>query len=655
MKLKIKDFFRNFKQSIPVHVKITALFYLTAIALYFIFRLILFFTQTDQLNDAGIGEILQAFLMGIRYDVVVSGYFLILPILVLTVFAFIGKKNRRMEKIVLAVLTVIFSLSFLVCGADIPYFNQFFDRFNVGAFTWMDGGIGFVFKMIFQEPSYWLYIIPVIGAGFIYYFIGNKIIKNTVTWEKGNYTSKIIYSVLSFALIVLGMRGRIDEKSPIRIGTAYFCDNAFLNQLGLNPNFTLIQSYLDSRSDTYQEYPFTDDDSAIRNVQNYLNIANNRADYPLAREIVYDSLQNNYNVVLIIMESMGADKMGRYGNAHNLTPFLDSLAQEGTVFDNCYTAGTHTYNGIYSTLFSYPCIFRRHPMKQTPILTYNGIANILKKHHYTTTFFLTHDKEFDNINGFLRANDFDKIVSKSDYPAREVKTTLGVPDDYMFRYSIPVLNELSRQNQPFFATFLTASDHGPFYLPDYFNPKSDNIKEQMVEYADYSLQQFMKSAKQQPWFDNTIFVFVADHGYVNNAIYPLPESYIHSPLIFFCPKLLSDSSVQKIAAQIDIFPTLMGLLNISYTNNTFGIDLFRENRPYTVATGDDKFAVLDTEWLLIVNYNDSNPSKLFKYKNKDRKDYSKEQPEKVKEMRAYGESNLQACQYILRTRKQKTE
>ncbi len=651
MKANIKKLINR----IPINVKLLFQFYLLSITLFFVFRLILFFTQLEQVGEASTGKILQAFLMGVRFDVVISGYILLLPAVVWSVFTFIGEKVVIMEKIVLIFQTILFSLCFLVCGADIPYFNQFFDRFNLCAFNWMDGNtsIILILKMIFQEPSYWLYIIPVLIASFLYYFIGNKIIKNTKTWESKHYFAKSIFTILLLALMMLGIRGRITVKSPIRVGTAYFCDNAFLCQLGLNPVFTLGRSFLDSQSSDNVEYPFMDDSTSIQNMQKELNIISVNKDYPLARSIVSDSAQNNYNVVIVIMESMSVDKMARFGCTNNLTPFLDSLSHEGLFFENCFSSGTHTYNGVYSTLFSYPTIFRQHPLKRNPILSYNGVATILKNHNYNTAFFLTHDAEFDNLNGTLRANDFDKIISQSDYPSHELKGTWGVPDDYMFRFSIPVLNEMAKSSKPFFATLLTTSDHGPFYVPPYFKPRSKDIEYQIVEYADYSLRKFMQMAKQQPWFENTIFVFVADHGSVHNAVYSLPISYIHIPLLFYCPKLLPASTCQELAGQIDLFPTLMGLLNISYTNNTFGIDLQNNKRNYTVSTGDDKFAVIDADWMLLINYADNNPIKLFKYKTKDTKDYSIEFVDKVKEMKSFGESQLQATQCILRTNKQK--
>jgi phosphoglycerol transferase MdoB-like AlkP superfamily enzyme len=161
------------------------------------------------------------------------------------------------------------------------------------------------------------------------------------------------------------------------------------------------------------------------------------------------------------MESMSAAKMNRHGNPYGITPFLDSISTKGYYFENTYSAGIHTFNGIFSTLFSYPALFRQHPMKESAMYKYHGIASTLKKHNYSTIYFTTHDGQFDNGEGFLNGNDYDRVVELNDYPAEKAQTTLGVPDDYMFEYSIPVLDQLHSKGNPFMAAFMTASDHGP--------------------------------------------------------------------------------------------------------------------------------------------------------------------------------------------------
>ena len=630
---------------IPVFVKITFKLYLLLIAIFTAFRIALLLLNLDRVGSTTTWEVAQAFIMGVRFDIVTIGFVIAIPTIILTIFSFFGKKSRLFELIYTWVLTICFTITFGICAADIPYFDQFFDRFNITAFEWMaTGDSAFVFKMIFEEPTYILMMLPVLASGFVFWFFANRIMKRSTGWETVHYVQYGIYTVLLWGLVFIGMRGRLNEKSPIMVGTAYFCNNAMLNQLGLNPNFTLARSWLDSKDPDNHKVRFMSDEAAIALVQKNLGIENPDPDFPIARTIATDSVSNNFNVIVVIMEGMSYNKTTHGGNTHNLTPFLDALMDKSLSFNNCYTSGTHTYCGIYTTFTSYPVIFRNHALKRIPVLQYDGIAATLQRQGYQTAYFTTHDKEFDNVAGFLSQNGVEKIISQADYPVSEVQTTLGVPDDYMFRFSMPIFDEMAGNNRPFFAAMMTASDHGPYYIPDYFEPKNTEQKYQITEYADWSLQRFIKMAQEKPWFDNTLFVFVADHGATLDSDYSIPLSYFHTPLVFYMPDKLQPQVNEAIASQMDVFPTVMGILNKSYVNNTFGIDLLNENRPYVYFMGDDKYGVLNHEWLLI-NKPSEDQIGLYKYQEKEKKNYISEYPELAADMQKYAESAWQVSEY----------
>ncbi|RPH29176.1 MAG: LTA synthase family protein [Bacteroidales bacterium] len=618
--------------------------YIVAILSFFIFRAILFLTELDRINIAEdkIANVILSFVMGIRFDIVISGYILILPILALLTLDVLRIKSKIASKIIFVYIFSLFALAFMICASDIPYFNQFFQRFSVSAFKWMDSPL-FVFKMIIQEPRYLIFSILAVALIFLFYALLNKIFKSNET-SPLNVLIKVPIYIIVLGIMFLGIRGRLTKKSPIRVGTAYFCDNSFLNQLGLNPVFTLMRSYLDSNDSRNKPISIINSDVAKANVIKYLGIEKQQFNSPIARFKESDTMPIKPNVVVVIMESMSAAKMKRHGNNNNLTPFLDSLLMQSVYFDNIYTAGKHTFNGIFSTIFSFPALYQQHTMKQ--MRRYNGISGALKKHGYKTIYFSTHDGQFDNVEGFLRNNDFDRVVSLKDYPSKEIKTTLGVPDDYMFRFSIPILNELNSKNAPFLSVFMTASDHGPYYIPEYFSPQAKEIKEQIVQYADWSLKQFIEKASNQSWFRNTIFIFVADHGAPLSAYYDISLDYHHTPLIIYSPQnLVTKTAIGSIGGQIDVFPTIMGVLKLPYINNSLGIDLLNETRPYIIINDNDKIGVLDNEFLLIMK--EGEKSKLYKYRYHDRKNYIDEFKEKVNEMEVFAKSNLQVCQDMI--------
>lgn len=649
---------KQLRYRIPNHIIFIFLVYLAGLLFFTLFRLLLLLSETDQLQALPETEkgslLINALFMGFRFDTVISGYLLAIPLVLLMITSSFRYKSKWLAYVIFIYLFILYSTAFLICAADIPFFNFNFARFNMAAFIWADNP-DFVVKMIFQEFRFWWTIIPFIIFVIIWYKILRRICFRYLYKEDfpapANQFVYIIrnlgISLLTALIMFIGIRGRVAEKSPIRIRTAYFSNYAFPNQVGLNPVFTLMQSWLDAQQDENKSISLMDDQEALRNVRELLNVKDNPVyNSPLARERGNDSLFQKHNVVIVIMESMSAAKMGRYGNDKNLTPCLDSLAENGYSFDKVYTSGIHTFNGVYATLFAYPSIRKQHPMKGVEMLKYNGISNTLKKYGYSTIYFTTHDDQFDNAGGFLSANDFEEIISQEDYPGEKVKSTLGVPDDYLFEFSIPVLNDLYNKGKPFMAAFMTASDHGPYIVPEYFKPDHEDKRDQIVEYADWSIRKFLKLASREEWYENTIFVFIADHGNALEAVYDMPLNYHHTPFIIYGPGALPENkSFAGPGSQIDVFPTIMGILGLPYVNNTFGIDLVNEDRQYTYFSADNKYGVLDDEFFLVVRET-SNPS-LYKYKNKDITNFLVEYQAKADSMRNYAESMFQAAQWMI--------
>ncbi len=642
------------------NIKVIVKLYILVLSVFTMFRVIFFIANINHISkidpEGKFINIIKAFLMGLRFDIVVSGQILFLPFIALSAMFVINRYSKIVHKAIYLYTLILFIVAFTISAIDVPFFMNFFERFNISAFQWIDSP-AFMFKMIIGEPLYWFMFIPYVIIIYIFNRFLKKILiktNNTLDSKFSNTTVRTIISLVFAFVMFIGIRGRLESKSPIRIGTAYFCNNAFLNMSGLNPTFTFIKSALDKGKSRYAEINIMPEEEAVSYVANKFSIINTQGDKsPISRTINPDSISDKKpNVVLIIMESMSCGKMGIYGNNDNLTPFLDSLSNHCYTFDNIYSAGIHTFNGVYGTLMSYPALFLQHPMKGTRIKKYNGIASNLKNNGYSTLYFTTHDGQFDNIEGFLYANDFERVISESDYPSDRVVSTLGVPDDYLFEYSIPVLNKLAKKDKPFFATLMTASDHGPYTIPDYYTPTRDmSKKKQIVEYADWSLRKMINMAKKENWFDNTIFVFVADHGHPIDPKYKISLNYHHIPMMFYSPKIIKNPKrMSNLGGQIDLFPTLMGIMNIPYENNTLGVDLLKHNREYMYMCSDNKFGVINHEYFLVV---EKEIKGLYKYKNGDLRNYATENRELVNKMERYGKANMQAAQYIIKNDLQK--
>lgn len=553
---------------------------------------------------------------------------------------------------------ILFGFAFMVCATDIPYFGFYFSHISAVVLTWADDA-GFILKMILGDVRLWWVIIAFIIVITVYFLISLRIFRKTlIQRDFPDSKNKIRYvfrnigiSFLAFIILFIGIRGRIETKSPLRIGTAFFCNYSFANQLGLSPVYYFFHSVLFSMKSESRSIQLMDNQKAIENTRQYLNIKSDpKFQSPIARQISPDKPQHKANVVLIIMESMSSAFLSRYGNQENLTPNLDRFAREGYSFDNIYTSGIHTFNGIYSLFTSFPCIRKQNPLKNMSMKKYSGITSVLRNHGYSTVFFTTHDDQFDNMGGFLKYNDFQRVVSLKDYPGQKSNGTWGVPDDFMFNFSIPIIDDLAGKGNPFFVSFATTSNHLPYLIPEYFKSEKKEIEKKAVQYADWSIGKFIQAVSTKNWFKNTLFVFIADHGMMIDPQYDIPLNYHRSPLIIYSPSLLSESRViNGFGGQMDVFPTIMGLLNLPYINNTLGIDLLKEKRPYIYFSSDDVYGVIDQQFFLIVH--DGGSSRLYQYKDGNTTDYLPQNKLKAKEMRNYAESMFQVTQWIIDNRK----
>jgi phosphoglycerol transferase MdoB-like AlkP superfamily enzyme len=554
-------------------------------------------------NDWGLQAI--AFVKGLWFDNVIACYILILPLVVLWITSLFNYTAKWIYLFTGGWFIGFYSLAFIISVSNIPYFEYFFKTINSSIYNWF-GYAGTTAGMIFGETSYYFPIFLGITA-IILWGIGIHLLSKR-TYERCLQSAKTI-SIKERGIILLagaalvglclfGIQGRMGYN-PIKVSQAYYCEDPFLNQLGVNPAFNLLTSTLDDQRKENRELALMDGETAINQVQSLLNRKGIADISPIARIVTSDTTTTHPNIVFIFMESMSAKLMQAYGQSKNLTPYLDSLYQESLVFNNIYSAGIHTNHGMYSTLYSFPTIMKRNAMKGSVIPVYSGLPTVLKDNGYYNLFFMTHESQYDNMNAFFRTNGFDEIYAEENYPKEKIANHFGVQDDYLYEYAIPILNERAQSGQPFFTVLLSISNHPPYVIPSYFHPKSDKIEDQIVEYADWSIRKFMTEAQKQPWFDNTLFILIGDHGkLVGTPENEMPESYNHVPLMMY-GKGITPQAINDFGGQIDVAPTLLGMLGINYTQNNFGVDLLKEKRPCIFYTADNLIAARDSSQLYI--------------------------------------------------------
>jgi phosphoglycerol transferase MdoB-like AlkP superfamily enzyme len=198
---------------------------------------------------------------------------------------------------------------------------------------------------------------------------------------------------------------------------------------------------------------------------------------------------------------------------------------------------------------------------------------------------------------------------------------------------------------------MTVSAHADYVAPKEatYRYKSKDSQKQSYEFADQSLRYFFNEASKRAWYDNTVFLLIADHGQNFNQTYDLSLSYFHTPLIIVAPFLHEKKQYDKIGLQLDVVPTIMGILKIPYINNTLGIDLRHDSRPFAYFSSDDKIGCLNEKFFLVIR--NRGKESLYQYKNNDLNNYIDQYPRLADSMRAYVYSMYQTTQYLINSKK----
>lgn len=619
--------------------------YALHLCLFFCCRVIHYFTNAPlNLAQVAASEKFSAFAEGLRFDTSVIAYLCFLPLLVFVIAAIVKNKNAaNLSAFLLFIIPM--QLCLLACSADIPYFRQFGSHIGRQAFLWNENP-AFIFGLLSGSFSYWGYILLFALLSFLSLFFSVKFFrrfKNSDAVALPPRFSFFLTWLFIFGLTVLAARGRVAAKSPLHEGVAAVSQNGFINSLGLNPNFVLVHSLLRSEK-TY--VPPANIRDYISYTRNYLGIQGPYEESITRR--IQGLHPKNYNVIVVIMESMCTFKMGLY-NGKNLTPHLGKLIKQSVYFDNFFSSGIHTFNGLFSTMSGYPSWFDEHPLERYTKGPFRGLGVLLKEQGYKTCFFTSHDPQFDNMSGFFKYNGFDKIISEENMPHASV-SELGVPDHVLFDKVIEEVNALPN-GAPFLSVVMTSSDHGPWVVPDNipFKPNGATKEENSTLYADWAIGEFMKKARTQRWYQNTMFIFLGDHGLSMGHTYEMPLSFHHVPLVVHQPAVLKPCTLSKAGYQPDITATVMGLLDRTYNNETFGIDLFKETHPFVAFTADDKSGCVNNEGFYYYKFRDMDYSKLRKYKSLDSTNYIRHGCKSMADSLDYGmKALLETARYFIR-------
>ncbi len=307
--------------------------------------------------------------------------------------------------------------------------------------------------------------------------------------------------------------------------------------------------------------------------------------HPLGRRSIGRAPRTGRNVVVIVMESLHARGVRSLGGEHDDAPRFDELARDGVLFTDFHAVGTRTNRGLAGILASLPSLPGQSPVcALRPGDRMETLAGVLRRAEYRSVAVYGGDGQYDNLKQFAVGSGFDRLVALADFKSPRLVTDWGVCDEDMFDRALAEFGALADDGDPFFGFALTLSNHRPYLVPpgrvDEGDPEDPRRAERVAfRYADHALGAFMDAAREEPWFDHTVFVIVADHGRdARGGVAPDAENF-RVPLLLYAPLILPPRRVDALCSQIDVLPTVLGLVGGDHTHCSFGRDLLAGPSP----------------------------------------------------------------------------
>lgn len=379
------------------------------------------------------------------------------------------------------------------------------------------------------------------------------------------------------ALLALVSFGLLGQDSPRGLG-----GNTYQRELASNGPYQFFAAFRNNELDYAQFFPTLPTAEAARQLRQELQSDNvhfvGTDPLDIRRHIDNPGEPRKLNVVLVTIESFSAKYMGSFGNTRGLTPNLDRLRKESLFFNNFYSTGTRTDRGLEAITLSVPPTPGRSIVKRIGRESgFGSVGQQLVVKGYDSVFVYGGRGYFDNMNAFFSGNGY-RIVDQANAPAEEVKFTnaWGMADEDLYSQAIKAADADFASGKPFFLQLMTTSNHRPYTYPaGRIDIPSGDGRDGALKYTDWAINDFLTRARQKPWFDNTVFIFVADHCAGSAGVQDLPVYEYHIPLFVYAPKWIQPREESQLASQIDLAPTLLGLLNMDYESTFYGRDLLK--------------------------------------------------------------------------------
>jgi phosphoglycerol transferase MdoB-like AlkP superfamily enzyme len=501
---------------------------------------------------------------GISWPIVLA-FLLLLP---LPLFAYDSRAGQR--ALYVLCLLLLFGLLF-VAASELVFWQEFGVRFNFIAVDYLVYTTEVIGNIRESYPiGLWLSLLVV--AAVVIVLLSRRGLRaaddGTRFWQRGKLA--LVWLLLT-VVSVIAVNGSFKNHS----------DNAYVNELAGNGIYEFFAAFRSSHLDYARFYRTLPEDAAYARVRALLKTpdASYLGDDPhdLTRAIRNPAPEQHLNVVLISVESLSADYLGVFGNTQHLTPHLDALADHSLFFERAYANGTRTVRGLEALSLSVPPTPGDSLLKAHNNENLFSLADIFNDRGYVSEFVYGGYGYFDNMNYFFDHNGY-KAVDRKDIPKSATihhENVWGVADEDLYSLALGQMDAIHAQGKPFFLHIMTTSNHRPYTFPAGRVNFPQGSRDGAVAYTDWSIADFIQRARAKPYFDDTVFVITADHDASSAGKTSVPINRYHIPLWIYAPAHIAPRKVQRLVSQIDVPPTLLGLLHFSYRSRFFGYDVFQ--------------------------------------------------------------------------------
>ncbi|MFT3857303.1 MAG: sulfatase-like hydrolase/transferase [Aquabacterium sp.] len=512
---------------------------------------------------------LQVFGIGMLYDAL-AGASLLAPLMVFLALCPPRLYARRGVRAWLAIGYAAWVLAMLfIAVSEWIFWDEFGSRFNFIAVDYLIYTHEVVGNIMASYPVVpMLAALMLLSAWVVWRWRGPLLAPRGAESGLARWAPLLLIGVLTAGAHQL-VNARLKDQS----------ENRYVNALSGNGVYEFFSALRQNELDYEHHYPSMASDEALRRLRRQLPTPHARlASHDvrdLTRMVDYGQPEQRLNVILISVESLSADYMARFGNREHLTPRLDALAKQGLLFSNLYATGTRTVRGLEALSISVPPTPGQSIVKRPHNEGLFTLATVFQSKGYDTRFLYGGWGYFDNMNAYFSGNGY-RVLDRQAIDSRQIhhENIWGVADEDLFTLALQQADASHAQGRPSFMHLMTTSNHRPYTYPEgRIDIPSHASRQGGVKYTDWAIGDFIDRASHKPWFKDTVFVIVADHCASSAGKTDLPVDRYHIPAIVYAPAHIAPQEVPRLASQIDVAPTLLGLLKFKYLSRFLGYDL----------------------------------------------------------------------------------